>query len=160
MPITPLHFGLIPAADKLTKGKMSQVSFILTNIVLDLFVIQRVLYLDYLERHDEGRTALARQGGLHEGPDHMLIGALVICLLVALPRIRSPGWLLGCVIGAVSHILLDALVHSDVAPFWPLLNGNPFYLDLMAPLSAVLTIGCAVWLLQLIDAVKRRREKQ
>jgi hypothetical protein len=139
---------------------MSHVSFILTNIALDLFVIQLVVYMDFLERHDEGRTALAWQNGLHDAPDHALIGALIIGLLVALPRMRRPGWLLGCVIGAVSHILLDALVHSDLHPFWPLLSGNPFYLDLMAPLSAVLTIGCAVWLLQLFDAAKRRREKQ
>lgn len=47
----------------------------------------------------------------------------------------------GSMLGGYSHILLDALVHHDVAPFDPFVKGNPLYLDAY---HAVLSIACAI----------------
>lgn len=154
MPITPLHFGLIPVLDKATKGKMSHTAFVVTNIVIDLFVILNVIQNDLNEKHGS-----SQRWGLHDGPDHAILGALIIGLIVWLVCKRNMAWFLGCTIGGVSHVLLDSLVHLDVSPFSPWYQGNPFYLDLMGPLSIALTIGCAWWILSAVDRLRKRRTR-
>jgi membrane-bound metal-dependent hydrolase YbcI (DUF457 family) len=65
-----------------------------------------------------------------------LIGALVVYLLrgvfekiiafFLLPQVASPlNITAAALIGAYSHIVLDAFLYPEMQPFWPLL-GNPF----------------------------------
>lgn len=52
--------------------------------------------------------------------------------------------MLGCFLGAITHVLFDMLVHSEMQPLWPL-PGNLFYIGWMEPLSLAL-LPFAAWL--------------
>lgn len=84
---------------------------------------------------------LAHRPVLH-GVTHTLLGALVIGTLSGL--IGKPisaavlRWLAiqhypftwaasftGAYVGTFSHVLLDALMHADMSPWWPIASGNP-----------------------------------
>ena len=90
------------------------------------------------------------------GPTHTLAGALAIGTLgmlvgkpvssFALRELKIPhyplGWLAaasGAFVGTCSHVLLDALMHPDMRPFWPLRDANPL---LGAVSMAALHLGC------------------
>jgi membrane-bound metal-dependent hydrolase YbcI (DUF457 family) len=77
------------------------------------------------------------------GHTHTVLGALVIGtiagfigrpiseLALRLLRIAHPPFtwgsaFAGAYIGTFSHIALDAIMHADMNPFWPLLSGNPW----------------------------------
>lgn len=130
MPITPLHFGLLAPANHWFRGKVSVASFVLVNLWIDAEAI------------------LAWSNDLplpsHDNAGHTMLGAMITAVIVALPGVRSMSWALGSFVGAVSHILLDALVHPEMRPFEPVVQGNPLYLDLMTPLSACL-LPLAAW---------------
>lgn len=107
MPVTPLHFAvaLKYRDDKWVKG------FIAANIVVDFDVIVGVLF--------------DLPGRVH-GTSHTLWGAVLLAFLFVM--LAKPKWWAGALWGAVSHVLLDSIVHSDVLPFWPFITTNPFYI--------------------------------
>jgi membrane-bound metal-dependent hydrolase YbcI (DUF457 family) len=92
------------------------------------------------------------------GPTHTLAGAFAIGTLGTLTGkpvsefvLRRSGlphlpisWLASAVagyVGAFSHVLLDALMHADMRPFWPLSEANP----LLGAISlGMLHGGCAL----------------
>ena len=76
------------------------------------------------------------------GLTHTYIFAVALGLSFGLFR-RT--WIEGAVLGTVSHILIDSLVHADMNPFYPF-SGNPMYLDAMLPVSVVLYILCGIGL--------------
>lgn len=130
MPITPLHFGVLAPVNHFAKGKVNNASFIAVNVWLDgnsiLYAIFGVGDFD------------------HSG--HTMLIALALSAIVAVFGFRSRSWIYGAFLGGVSHILLDMLVHTDMEPLAPLVSGNPFYMDWMAPLSVALLPLC-VWLI-------------
>jgi hypothetical protein len=85
------------------------------------------------------------EGHLH-GFTHTYVGAILIALVSALTgkylseiglrvlRVTPPNgmnikwWVvfLSAIIGSLSHVLLDSLMHSDVQPFYPVNLSNPF----------------------------------
>lgn len=153
MPITPLHLGLLAPINHFFPGKVSNLSFILVNLWLDAYAIALFGFGWDL-------------GELH-GPDtHSLTAALAIAGLVFVPVFMyrvikhlmgyahqeklAMAWLSGCYLGAITHILLDAMVHSEMLPFHPL-QGNPLYCNAMVPLSAVLVVLTAWFILQLVS---------
>lgn len=96
------------------------------------------------------RAALVLYGPL-EGPVHgvlttvaggtllaLLVGGVVLALPPSVQRLGSPLRLastvrakpifLGAWLGVISHVLLDAMVYSDVQPLWPL-EANPLLLS-------------------------------
>jgi hypothetical protein len=83
-------------------------------------------------------------------------GVLIVATVVARMRARIVGEgfkpllrselsstpiVIGGVAGGTSHSILDAIVHSDVRPFAPLSNANPFYRSLE---SSTLEAACVV----------------
>lgn len=77
------------------------------------------------------------------GPLHTFLGATILSLIVAVGIYSSRDWLenasglfkirqnystksiiIGAVLGTWTHVLLDAFLYSDIAPFWPKF-GNP-----------------------------------
>lgn len=124
MPITPLHLAAVLPVQRLAKEKLSFWAFVVVNILIDLEPI--TVYLLGLEKH-----GLSMHGGMHT-----MIGALIIAGLVSLFRWRL-NWFLGALYGSVSHILMDATVHSEMRPFVPLTADNPLYMGWMEPLSVV-----------------------
>lgn len=130
MPITPLHLAAALPVKQAAKDKFSLWAFIVVNVLIDLEPIS--VYLLDLEKH-----GLAMHGGAHT-----MIGALIITSIVAL-FCRCQDWLLGALYGGISHILMDATVHSEMRPFVPLTADNPLYMDWMEPLSLVCLVVVA-----------------
>ena len=150
MPITPLHFGLLPVINRVTKVKTSAWAFVLANVLTDIPVLLQVYSTKIAEL---GGPAM--KGTLHSGPEHTLAGAVVLGLCVGILGFKSARWWLGSLLGAVSHILLDMFVHTDVLPLGPWYSSNPFYIDgAHGVLSIVLAVGLGWWLLDWWDARK------
>ena len=125
MPFTPFHLGA-GAAFKAAGGRhFSFMVFGGTQVLMDL---------------EPGYKLLTGGAPLH-GPSHTLAGALLIGLLAAV--IGKPvselafrlagradlriGWgsaFAGALLGAFSHILLDAVMHADMHPWRPFGDGN------------------------------------
>lgn len=154
MPITPLHMGpglLIKAP---LRGHFSLLVFGWTQLVMD---IQPLLVL------------LSGKEELH-GITHSYLGALVLTGIAALTGrplatyglkilgrndLLPLSWLVtlcSATIGAFSHVLLDSLMHADLAPFAPFSAANALrglvaydLLNLLCLGSGVL--GLALWAL-------------
>lgn len=130
MPFTPLHMGPGIIIKLLLRGSFSLMVFCWAQIVMD---IQPLLVI------------ISGEGHLH-GFSHTFLGASLLAIVAALSgkylselglrllRI-SPGkgititWpvtVVSAFIGTFSHVVLDAVMHSDVQPFFPGSLSNPF----------------------------------
>ncbi len=158
MPITPLHFGLIPLLNRVTRRRMSEGAFVLANVVADIPVVLQI-YMD------EARELGAPESvypfhTLHDNFSHHVGGALALGLFLGLLGFKSSRWWLGCLLGTLTHVGLDMFVHHDLQPFAPWYLGNPFYFDgAYMVLSAILMVGTTIWLLQSLDRLKADRLK-
>ena len=153
MPITPLHFGVIPVINRGLTTKLSTPAFIIANVLADIPVL---LHIHASTVAELGGPAVT--GTLHETFTHTFLGALVLGLILSLFRFESKAWWLGCLLGTLSHVALDMFVHSDVYPFAPLTKWNPFYFEAAhAWFSVVLSVGVVYWLLLLSDQRKAAR---
>lgn len=139
MPLTPLHL----AAGLPLRHKISMKAFILVNILIDL---------------EPGVIMLFGMDGLgyplHQGV-HTFGGVTLAACATVIPLFtnRKPELLAivyGAFWGAYSHLLLDALVHHDVNPFGPFMQGNPLFMDAYHVVSiacaAVLSYYLARWI--------------
>lgn len=136
MPITPLHFGILAPINHFAKGRVSNVSFILSNLWMDFTAI---LYWTFSLPLPE-----------HTPDTHSFLGALGTGMVISLlgissrkPFIPELRWVYGAFLGAFSHILLDMLVHAEMVPMYPI-TGNPFYMGWMEPLSIAL-LPLTIW---------------
>lgn len=128
MPFTPFHMGPGILVKALFQGSFSLMVFGWAQIIMD---IQPLIVL------------LSGEGHLH-GFSHTYIGATLIGLFSALTGkyaadfgLRSIGqerylpirWTVAVIsafIGSYSHVLLDSIMHSDLEPFFPFTELNPF----------------------------------
>jgi len=128
MPFTPLHMGPGLLIKALLQGCFSLTLFGWTQILMD---IQPLLVM------------LTGDGHLH-GFSHTYIGALLIAIAAAVtgkylcqwglrwldqPYFGSPSitWLVAitsALIGSVSHVVLDSIMHTDIAPWFPFSSAN------------------------------------
>jgi membrane-bound metal-dependent hydrolase YbcI (DUF457 family) len=148
--MTPLHFGVIAPINHFFPGKVSTGSFLLTNLWIDLGAISAWIWDHPLPGHGVGTN-------------HDIMGAAIIFVIIGGLGYRSAAWGWGALLGAVSHILLDALVHSDMVPFDPFLKGNPLYTGQIELVSAIL-LPFTVWFtVQIVSrtlgSVRRLRER-
>lgn len=135
MPLTPLHL----AAGLPVRKHISMKAFIAVNLLIDVEPVAIAIF--------------NMDAPLH-GITHTLAGASFLGLLTWLLGWGMEGgcrrWFAGAFLGAWSHLVLDALVHADVEPFWPLLDGNPLFLDAHLGVSIlcalVLCYYLAVWI--------------
>jgi hypothetical protein len=122
MPITPLHFGVLAPVNHFFPGIVSLISFGLVNAWIDASYIEAALTGQPFPPHD----------GVHS-----FVGVLIVGTLVAMPGVRAAKWVFGAYFAALTHLLLDGLVHPEMQPFgW--IEGNPLYINWMQPLSLVL----------------------
>lgn len=142
MPITPFHFGPGLAIKGLIPNQFSLSTFILANVAMDVEPLYRLWQV---------------QTPVH-GFSHTLAGALVIGATAAMLgrgasrlaqsadqyQVKDTGerfeitrlqaWT-GALLGTVSHLLLDAVMHRDMRPFFPLTGANPLLIpEWMLPL--------------------------
>ena len=125
MPFTPIHLGPGAACKAIGGRHFSFMVFGGAQVLMDIEPLLGII---------QGRDVL-------HGYSHTLVGALLIGLLAALIGRPISAWVLkalkvehypltwlaactGAFIGTFSHIGLDALMHSDMNPWWPLADGN------------------------------------
>ena len=159
MPFTPFHLGPGALFKAIGGTHFSFMVFGGTQVLMDLEPAYRIW----------------QNAPVLHGPTHTLAGALVIGTLGTLTGkpvsefvLRRSGvphrpitWIAsaaGGYVGAFSHVLLDALMHADMRPFWPMSDANPLLgaisLD-MLHLSCAASgfVGAALWWF-----LRRRRE--
>lgn len=165
MPITPLHLGILAPINHLLPGKVNNLAFWIVTLWLDASAI--------------GYYAFGLEMGEFHGPEtHSFIASAAIAgmvscigvlymLWVAATQARTTlaagqpwPWVLGALLGGMTHILLDAMVHSEMLPIHPL-PGNPFYWGGMEPVS-ILLVPLTIWLtsqygLAVVQAVRKSR---
>jgi len=137
MPITPFHFGPGALFAALAPRQLSWTVFALANVLIDLEPIS-LFFLTGDPAHPwlhtaAGALAVAIVAAL-AGPrpceaflrwwNRKLSPAQARWLAVDPNITRTQAWA-GALVGTYSHILLDAVMHVDVRPFWPLAPGNP-----------------------------------
>jgi hypothetical protein len=120
MPFTPYHFGAGALAKSIAPRHFSFTAFAVSNVLIDVEPLVRML-------------GLLDDTILH-GPTHTFPGAVVIAA-VTLPAIRLwdraaaalrltglrpptvPTWMVltSALVGTVSHVILDGMMHADMA---------------------------------------------
>ena len=130
VPFTPFHMGPGILVKAILQGSFSLMVFGWAQIVMD---IQPLFVL------------LTGEGHLH-GFSHTYIGATLLAIFAAVTGkylsqlglwilqlrpsiyVGIPWWIafLSAFIGCFSHVFIDSIMHSDLAPFSPLSSGNPF----------------------------------
>lgn len=125
MPFTPFHLGPGLAFKALGGRHFSFMVFAGAQVLMDI----------------EPLIGILQHKPILHGYTHTLLGALIIgtfagivgkpissfvLRLLAIPH-RPYTWLAsfaGAYIGTFSHILLDAIMHADMSPWWPIASGN------------------------------------
>lgn len=150
MPMTPLHFAVLAPINTIAPRKVSNVSFILANLLADLPVL---LHIYAMTVQEMGGPSVV--GTLHGTPTHTFAGALWLGLLVAIIKPNKLNWWIGAFLGSITHVLLDMVVHSDVQPFMPYLEGNPFFVEgSHGWLSLVLGMGLVWYVVTLLHQLR------
>lgn len=131
MPFTPLHLGIGTSFKAVQTQRFSLMVFAGTQVLMD---IEPLLGL------------ILKWNTLHLYT-HNLLGAILIAGIAALfgrpssqfvlKKLTDKNWkitwkvaIFSAFIGSFSHVLLDALMHQDMYPFFPLSMQNPL-LDLI-----------------------------
>ncbi len=125
MPFTPLHLGPGATFKAIGGRHFSFMVFGGSQVLMDIEPLIGILM---------GKPIL-------HGYTHTIVGASIIGMVAALigkpisayalTLLRIPHysftWLAafsGALVGTFSHILLDAVMHSDMRPWWPFSNAN------------------------------------
>ncbi len=127
MPFTPIHLGPGLVFKAIGGRRFSFMVFGGSQVLMDI----------------EPLIGILRGWPVLHGYTHTVAGALVIGTLAGiigrpvsefalrLLRIAHPPFtwgasFAGAYVGTFSHVALDAVMHADMTPFWPLLAGNPW----------------------------------
>jgi hypothetical protein len=156
VPVTPFHLGPALIVKAACPRQFSLGAFALVQVAIDVEPIWNIL---------AGRWPVHAR--LHTLAGALLIAvALIVPARLGLPALYRaadralravqpagwPAWLrpgpgswtsvsAGALVGGLSHVLLDAVVHSDVRPFAPWSAANPF---LVRGSFVWMHLGCAL----------------
>lgn len=171
MPVTPFHFGPGALIKVLVPAGFSWTVFALANVLIDLEPIGLFVF-----------TGDPAHPWLHTLPGALLVAAAAVAgrplceawlhfwnrqlnvaqarWLGVMPTISATQAWAGALLGTLSHLALDALMHPDVRPLWPFVPDNPWRgavaLDVLH-WSCVVAGGMSIF----VWVVKRiRRERQ
>jgi LexA-binding, inner membrane-associated putative hydrolase len=126
VPLTPFHLGPGALFKAAARRRFSFMVFGGSQVLMDI----------------EPLVKMIRGDAVIHGPSHTILGALFIGLVsgligrpiseLVLRRLRfehySITWPVSFVsafVGIFSHVVLDAIMHKDMNPLWPLTSGNP-----------------------------------
>lgn len=125
MPFTPFHLGPGAAFKAIGGRHFSFMVFGGAQVLMDIEPLIRILRGDFVLHGDSHTIAGALVIGFVAAAIGKPIGA---CVLAALRIPHYPmTWLAafsGAMVGTFSHVVLDAVMHADMRPWWPLANGN------------------------------------
>jgi len=144
MPFTPFHFGIGYAAAAVEKQPRFFVFyvFVISQVLIDVETLVNIINKAprlHTFFHTFIGSLVAALASVALGALLFPVGAWFVKLLPnswaefiwsrrLFPRTR-PSWIclaVSSLVGAWSHVLFDAFDHSDVTPFWPMTNTNPF----------------------------------
>ena len=127
MPFTPIHLGPGLMFKAIGGRRFSFMVFGGAQVLMDLEPLLGIL---------RGWPVL--HGYTHTVPGALLIGTVAGLigrpisefalrrLRIAHPTLTWGASFAGAYAGTFSHVALDAVMHADMTPFWPLLAGNPW----------------------------------
>ncbi len=163
MPFTPFHVGPAVPVKAILDKKFSLLVYAWAQVVMDLQPLIVILT-------GRGRT----HGITHTFAGAAVLGAVAVVTGKVLsefvlnllsfgkrPKVVIP-WrvaILSGLVGTFSHVLLDALVYSDMSPFWPFTDeGFPIGVgsyEMIAFCVVSGVVGLVVW--GVVALVKRKR---
>jgi membrane-bound metal-dependent hydrolase YbcI (DUF457 family) len=130
MPFTPFHFGPSFLIGILLVSHLNMAAILFASVAIDI----------------EPIYCLATDSCPLHGILHTYLGATVLSVLVIpiiylskkqLQRLSDllgvtqdysiKSIVIGAVVGGWSHIFLDSFLYSELLPFWPIVNDNPFF---------------------------------
>jgi hypothetical protein len=136
MPITPFHFGPAAAIKAAAPRHFSFTMFVFTNVVIDV----EPLYFMLIEDWPMHRFLHTYLGATIAAVACFFVGRPICSWALRLwnsrldaaqarwlgveTRIAALPALTGALIGGWSHVLLDSLMHPDMAPLSPFAGGN------------------------------------
>lgn len=170
MPITPFHFGPGALIKAIAPRYFSWTIFALSNVLIDLEPVVLFLFIG-----DPAHPWL-----------HTLPGAVAVAAVAALfgrkpcewmlswfNRKLAPGWQrrlfavepsiprgtawISALVGTLSHLALDSIMHTDVEALWPILSGNPIQGIISLDALHALCVAAAVAALIIALLVRRFR---
>ncbi len=137
MPFTLYHFGPAIAVKSVRSARFSMLVFAFTQLLIDL----EVVYWFLRGENHPHRFFHSFTGAVFITAVGLLVGKPIGDLFlrnwrrVATDRLKAvfcpprpipwPAALAGAFFGAVSHVVLDGLIHADQQPFFPFVTGNP-----------------------------------
>ena len=155
MPFTPFHLGLGGVAGGYTSSWFSFRAFCFANVLLDMEAIYRIPFGLY---------------PIHDWLHTFIVGTFLplllwfpigkpFCLFISrwwnklavgtfLEKVHIPSSIsvfpatLALIFGGLSHVFLDSIMHSDIAPLRPFSYSNPFFMLIsIRSLHWILTAG-------------------
>lgn len=145
MPFTPFHLGPGALFKAIGGRNFSFMVFGGSQVMMDIEpligLIQGKAILHGYTHTVAGATLIGLAAGLMGRP----ISAFVLRLL-AIPHYRLT-WtasFAGALTGTFSHIVLDALMHSDINPWWPIAQGNGLLASIPIGTLHLVCVGSAV----------------
>lgn len=127
MPFTPIHLGPGLVFKAIGGRRFSFMVFGGSQVLMDMEPLLGILR-GWPVLHGYTHTVA---GALAIGTVAGFIGRPISEFALRLLRIAHPPFtwsasFIGAYLGTFSHIALDAIMHADMTPFWPLLAGNPW----------------------------------
>ena len=171
MPFTPLHMGVAFTGQHFLKRYCDWIVFGLCQLAMDIEVLIRVGF-GIFPIHGFTNTILgatfvailmypiARPLGnfFRKAWNTRLSGQQKNYLAIDEVRLSSLETTFTLLIGVYSHWILDAIMHSDSAPFWPISNQNPF-LGILSISNLNFYCGALI-ILGVVLAIWRRRRRR
>lgn len=145
MPFTPIHLGFGAVVKAVGTRRFSFLVFAGSQVLMDLEPLYRMLSADPIV-HGRSHTLL---GATLIGTVAMLAGKPLseFALRVLKYRCARISWKAaasGAFVGTYSHVALDAVMHADMQPWWPVGVGNPLLGALTTGALHALLIACGI----------------
>ncbi len=175
MPLTPFHLGPALAVKAAAPNRFGIAMFAFTQAIMDSEVVLAIFI---------GKGAIHGLLHFHTFPGAIAIAALSVGIGLPAGRWLARRWNLfgdqklgkfswvrpevslfaaisGALAGGFSHVFLDAIINTDVAPFAPFSEANPFYgLMSRGTLHLALTALGAIGVAMLAGAYMRRTSQK
>lgn len=125
MPFTPMHLGAGAAFKAIGGRHFSFMVFGGTQVMMDIEPLVGIIRdSDVLHGYSHTLAGAALIGALAG-----MIGRPISVLALKWLRIAHPPFtwtasFAGAWLGSFSHIVLDAIMHADMKPWWPIVSGN------------------------------------
>ncbi len=130
MPFTPVHLGPGLLIKAILHSSFSLMVFAWAQIIMDIqpliVMISGTGHLHGFSHTYLGATLLALFSAL-SGRSLSLFGLKVMGLANKQTQITWLVAFISAFIGTYSHVILDAIMHSDVEPYYPLTLNNHFF---------------------------------